>query len=242
MKKVVLVIIGVCVLVGLAYAAFELSSKDKHYSWRYKMTVEVETPEGIKSGNAVRQVNVDWKAIGWDQINNQPHYSTKRNVSGEAVVVDLGDRGTLFALIDSRAYYAAPRAFGIFKFEDVQALPIGSTAELECDGNFECPKMVMFKDINDPKSVELVYVNRRYAGNNGQDVEHENRFEELFGQGVKLKKINVEITDERVTRDIVDKYLPQSFWDQFNLWWEQLDVRTKSKKANLFYFKHGAEK
>jgi hypothetical protein len=56
MKKLTLVVIGVCALVGFAYAASELSSDNKTYSWRYKMTVEVETPEGIKTGSAVRQM------------------------------------------------------------------------------------------------------------------------------------------------------------------------------------------
>ena len=51
MKKI-LVIVGILILGG-AVAAVAMSGKNNN-TWRYKMIVEVETPEGLKTGSAVR--------------------------------------------------------------------------------------------------------------------------------------------------------------------------------------------
>jgi hypothetical protein len=185
---------------------------DKSFSWRYKMTVEIDTPEGVRAGSAVREVNVYWKKIGWSEINNQPHYSNKQRTSGEAVVVDLGDRGKIFALIDDTAYRDVLNAFDLKKYEDVVALPIGSKAALKCDEDFECPRMVMFKDMDDAKSIELVYIKKAYADGKKQI----DNFEKLFGNGVGLKKIVIEITDAQKTNTGILETLPnfnEGFWE-----------------------------
>jgi hypothetical protein len=47
--------LGRALLLGIAVAeAAEVTPLAG--SWRYKMTVEVETPEGLKTGSAVREV------------------------------------------------------------------------------------------------------------------------------------------------------------------------------------------
>src|SRR6218665_2890440 len=63
---------------------------------RYKMTVTVETPEGIKTGSAVRE------AGRYTEPSILPDQGGVfyRVIGGEAVVVDLAERGVLFALID----------------------------------------------------------------------------------------------------------------------------------------------
>ena len=63
-----------------------------------------------------------------------------------------------------------------------------------------------FNDINDPKSVTLVQVWSR--GKGGRYYLEEDRMEELFGEGVKLKSINMEITDAPLTNGKVEQYLP----------------------------------
>lgn len=56
--------------------------------WRYRLTFDVKTPEGPRSGSSVIQVAVD--------MNRR-----RFRVSGEAVAVDLGQRGTFFAILRS---------------------------------------------------------------------------------------------------------------------------------------------
>ncbi|MCC6597234.1 MAG: hypothetical protein IT559_00390 [Alphaproteobacteria bacterium] len=218
---------------AVAFAASQ-REQDKVYSWRYKMTVEIETPEGIRSGSAVREVDITQKVIGWSDVNKKPHYSTKRNVSGEAVVVDLGERGKIFALIDDRAYADVLRAFDVTGYENAAKLPVGSKTEFKCDGHPYCPKMVTFTDMNDPKTVKLVYVDKTYA--NGQD--QVDSFEEYFGGGVRLKSITVEMTEESITQKI-DEYLTDEYYENFKEWWQEASLKEKMLKADLLQFKIG---
>lgn len=140
-----------------AWIAFPYVWK-QHYpsvsgTWRYKVTVTVETPEGIKAGSAVREVGME------SQPFKLPDTApvVMAMVKGEAVVVDLGKRGILFAVtggVDD--YNIALNALhlsrpttsdGIRHFRPLEnakaILPIGYTGRL-----------IHFKDINDPKTVE----------------------------------------------------------------------------------------
>ena len=77
--------------------ALALAGCDKPGSgaaYRYRLTLDVETPEGAKTGSSVIEVRT------WET-----HFEGKRTnheVRGQAVVVDLGARGLLFALLAGR--------------------------------------------------------------------------------------------------------------------------------------------
>lgn len=162
------------------------------YSFHYKITVEIETPEGIKSGSAVREVTVGRQP----PIGDAP--SIIFDVRGEAVVVDLGQRGVVFSLInwdsDRDVFYALNTI-------EKNELRTGLKGMLP---QAHYPQFVMFKDINDPKSVTLVLGGQ--FNKETQKFDPVNDFEKLFGAGVKLKEITIEITDESVTWG-VDKVL-----------------------------------
>ena len=183
-------------------------------TWRYKITVNIETPEGIKSGSSVRQISSSaWKI----KVIDLPEATNLRQrVSGEAVVVDLGDRGTLFALIDWDSYYEFIKVFPYTARKGAadsikyhSNLAIGLEGELTDKAHW--PLMVTFKNMHDAKSVVAVYEVERctsYKNNpvcNGMRTgtfEKVNRLEEFFGEGVKIQNITVEVTDESKTRAI----------------------------------------
>lgn len=199
--KFLIAIIFTILFAGAAIAvAMDQVAKEKVYSWRYKITVNIDTPEGVKSGSAVRQVEITQKDItppdgqpgGKNYVPGKKNYTTKFKVFGEAVVVDLGKRGTVFALIEDGAYAHVLRAFNIKKFEDAERLTAGSKAQLNCDEHVYCPKIVTFKNIEDPQSVRLVYVNKTYADRTKEQVDN---FEDLFGESVNLKDIQIEATN-----------------------------------------------
>ena len=190
-----------------------------HESWHYKMTVTVETPEGDISGSAVRVMGNSLNGSLLSQNGNPA------DVRGEAVVIDLGERGVLFALIDldsQMEFYATfrePNGNGGATPEAIRyfaSLPSGTKAEIGTDIYL---RLVTFKDLDDPKSVVLVYDRASCARTT--DIEPEcgtfnskvgsytivDRFEELFGEGVRLKNITLEITDEPITWGVVDQYL-----------------------------------
>ena len=75
---------------------------DRTPNHRYRLTVEVETPEGLKTGSSVIQVEQSLGRAGGAPASSQIY----RKVHGEAVAVDLPDGLTLFALLRSCAQRA----------------------------------------------------------------------------------------------------------------------------------------
>ena len=190
-------------------------------SFRYRMTVTVETPEGIKSGTAVREVISQlYPAL------TPP--GGRITVKGEAVVVDLGARGKLFALLKGAGIwgvdYGAMIPSTVFP---IPGEPYGGGA-LTPDGvryygrlkqgravltPDMFPMLVRFRDLNDPATVENVYEMEAYEDNTPGHYPmtkfrlKADNFEKMFGQGVKLKDITIEITDDPVTKG-VERILP----------------------------------
>src|SRR5436853_3759495 len=120
---------------------------------KYRLTVEVETPEGVKAGSSVISVHPD------------RGYSRKGHtgIKGDAVLVDLGGGKNLVALlahIDQaidmdgmnylalRAYKAAGRNVSFNEMTRMTgAVPV--TGEL-------IPVLLTFADVNDPGTARIV--------------------------------------------------------------------------------------
>ena len=176
-------------------------------SFRYKVTVNVETPEGLKSGSAVREA----------RIYQQPEVGDNgpwTNVFGEAVVVDLGARGVLFATLDTDDHYLVFRTFsegppgltrkGARYYEQLRAKAVVDPLNY--------PLLVAFKDIKDPKTITVAYKPLKQRDNNKPGIQYkivgvEDNMAELFGNGVRLKDITIEMTKVQITRNVIE-YLP----------------------------------
>ena len=197
----------IAALVGLGLlAAIPLAWSEvfPSYTWRYKITVNVETPEGLKSGSAVREVtNRDNTILG---VKFPEAGARISKVKGEAVVIDLGKRGVLFGLIDHDSYRELYSAFSVRDpsntSDDFHKLDLGMKADL----NIDRPKIITFKDMNDPKSIEIVY-QQKMGSYIGKVLDVDDNFEKLFGAGVVLKSISIEITGEKITWGKIHGYL-----------------------------------
>ncbi|HEX7876810.1 MAG TPA: hypothetical protein VF489_09530 [Sphingobium sp.] len=149
-------------------------------SLRYKMVVEVDTPQGVKSGFAVREMG-----FNTDNIVRPATGSLK----GEAVAVDLPGGQTLFALLtggDGDVDYAMQiggRA-GVWESSGpVELYPVApNTVGLQRTDPL--PMLARFGDVRDPKSVERVELGV---------------LDQTFGPGVRLRRITIEKTRESVT-------------------------------------------
>lgn len=157
-------------------------------TWRYKMTVTVETPEGIKTGSVVRETRAQ------RQIRIGDCCSGSAGTAGEAIVVDLGKRGVLFGLTEeldpvSRIFSKFPPATreGMEYYSHLKG---AKASLLEKKYNLQ---FVMFKDIKDPLTVEAVDIDNLSA---------------TFGKGVHIKDFTIETTDEPVTHGVVDMFAP----------------------------------
>jgi hypothetical protein len=178
-------------------------------TYRYRLTVEVETPEGVKSGSSVIEVSA--ALAGKYSIPDPGKLSIQ--YTGEAVAVDLGQRGVLFALLRSekspewagsavalvtppppvttKNYYAVWHARMVTN-TGVHELPRNSPFThwsfdppiKPSDPPKDYPMLVRFTNITDPKTVEKV---------------DPDDLAKSFGAGVKLKRITVQLTDDPVT-------------------------------------------
>lgn len=200
------------VMVNALDAKSEMFTSGK---WRYRMTVTVETPEGIKTGSAVREVRVE------KGLKLLPEMGASVELTGEAVVVDLGKRGVLFALINGDDAWRI--IFDLFPVKDLAPLTAegiryysglkNAKASLQAE---RYPTFVRFRDLNDPKSVEDVRPSEvidkfKAAYPNRQIVSPE----EAFGHGVRIKEVTLEMTEETPTQT-VGKFLPwlQDYYDK----------------------------
>jgi hypothetical protein len=162
---------------------------------RYRMTVEVDTPDGVKSGSSVIE----------SVITKGPRTGEASGISyavkGEAVAVDLGNGQLLFALLSGRDM--APADFQANLFHD--ALERGAIATPPLPRKYRAdewreerevarsikpvvalqpadyPKLVRFGDLADPKTIGAIDPSALSAA---------------FGQGVSLKRISIAVTDD----------------------------------------------
>lgn len=214
--KVFLFILGVLLLVG-PIVVVTYGHHYPRYSWKYKITVEIETPEGVKTGSAVRQISNSAPSIF-----RFPESGNPADVRGEAVVVDLGERGKVFALLPDQSwkngiYQAFPTKApsgkeGIAYYQ--KTLKVGMRGEW---ARYK-PRFVMFKDPSDPKTITVLRGIERWS-DEAQEVTAEGHFEDVFGSGYKLGKITVEITDEAISRNIAN--LP-NYDAEFWKWYKSL--------------------
>ena len=175
------------------------------YTYKQKLTVVVQTPDGEASGSAVTEVraNVGDQGVLSEAIVNY-------RVRGEATVVDLGHGKYLFALLSSGGERTATEywAMDAFYKRVMPDYPSGSIDRLNTFyaallslrdrasmARDQYPLLVTFSDINVPASVKEVKPGDLPAA---------------FGDGYRLKSITLEITDEDVTRDNIQRVLPWS--------------------------------
>jgi hypothetical protein len=171
------------------------------------MTIEMETPDGIKAASSVISVDVE---VGTGFLAKAtPGSPVSWKIRGEAVTVSLGEGRYLFAVMKSREYQSEPGRNALFAFADVasydpasEPLPVDQVerAELNQPATLNpdsYPYFVTFTDINDPASVRLV---------------DPSSFAMVFGNGHALRRVTLEITDEQATSGKVEAAL--SWWNK----------------------------
>ncbi|KQW27453.1 hypothetical protein ASE36_17760 [Rhizobium sp. Root274] len=184
----------------LALVGCDMLFKTPKWRWNQKLTVSVMTPEGMKIGSAVTSARIafplKWTGVG-DAAGMQ-----QGGVTGEAVVVDLGEGRYVFALLQGYTEWTAYTAFfpelegktlskkEMGSYLDLMVASTGQTREL---ARKNYPLLVTFDDIHDPASVRRIDPGDLSGS---------------FGSGYRLNAITLSITDEPVTEGIVSALLP----------------------------------
>lgn len=183
------------ILSGCAVAE---EAEEKTPDYRYRLTVEVETPEGLKTGSSVIEVKQSIGRTTMDGFGEQVYL----RIRGEAVAVDLPEGRTFYALLRSGSDvewaarvipFLSPDAEDDNPLDDLlllegkKELPRTWSKPGPFNNRSAFPMMVTFSDEAEPTSVAEVDPDDLAA---------------TFGQGVKLKRITAEITDDPVTTGI----------------------------------------
>lgn len=174
----------------------------------YRLTLEAVTPDGPKTGSGVIQVS-----YGSEFNVNGGGRKGVMLVTGEAVPIDLGNEKILFVTLTRRSSGRENGDPATLSYaQDAVWLPIrvfnfdwrwGEEYNLAKQANaakaigpkefpFQAlPTIVTFKDLKNPLSVELV---------------QPDTVEATFGQGYKLTKATIQLTDDSPTYTI-ERYL-----------------------------------
>lgn len=190
--KLACVIAALAILVGCDQLGFH------SWQWRQKLTVVVETPEGVRSGSSVSEARVYRNPTWWGV--GDARGAGRTSFRGEAVAVDLGNGQYLFVLLRRYGFETAWKAFVpepkqprnreqshqmydlLEKLRETRTLP----AEL-------FPFFGAFRDVRDPASFERV---------NPIDLSS------TFGSGFRLRSVTLTMTNEPVTENHIELILP----------------------------------
>jgi hypothetical protein len=191
MKKILVVAAVVVVL------AWVVVSQGR-YSWRQKLTVTLETPAGEVSASSISAVSwrkqwIRWDGMGW-------YY----DLTGEAVVIEVMPGRYLFALLKGAGTteYMGSVAAASIAGREGRVLDQALFSEVHYRSNrargvitvpvYQYPMLVTFDDISKPETV--------------QEVDPED-LAAVFGEGVLLRAVTLEITEEAVTEGRVEGVL-----------------------------------
>ena len=195
-------------LVAVAAMGICLAGCGRTETYRYKLTLAVDTPGGVKRGSSVVEV------LFYDV--SFPERGTMHKLRGEALYLDLGPGARpLIALLTSHRQPKNTKNYADFTKRirwSLDAGPgdnilaelygprsadfmdniarIGHTRGVHGITPGDLPDLVTFADINDPRSVIAVDPNNLQA---------------VLGTGITWNEITLESTDEQVTTDITTK-------------------------------------
>jgi hypothetical protein len=171
------------------------------YTYRYRLTLEVETPDGsVRSASSVVQVS-QWRTPSFII----PPDNVEVTVVGEATPVDLGEGRFLVALLRWEVgpnYYREP--VGLAEIMGIrltgwrggtneglrELARLRSVRELQPR---QLPMLVTFDDPARPETVRRV---------------HPENFPASFGPGFTLRRATIELTADAVTWGAIDHALP----------------------------------
>jgi hypothetical protein len=217
LRLAAVVLIGVC-----------LAGCGKSESYRYKLTLAVNTPDGIKRGSSVVEVQF------WDV--SIPARGTMHKLRGQALYLDLGSGARpLIALLTSQLHpkygndlrWSRDAGPGGKLLSDGPILPdmrdyVAQLARARGPHKItpsDLADLVTFADVNDPATVIEV---------------DPNNIETTLGAGVSWNEITLEGTDEPVTTGIEAKlpWLREYFEKNLRLDGDSLIITARKELAN----------
>ncbi|AHG48850.1 hypothetical protein RLEG12_07900 (plasmid) [Rhizobium leguminosarum bv. trifolii CB782] len=194
----------------------------REWHWNQKITLTVETPEGVRTGSSVQSVTW-YESPTWARIGDSGGWFS-HELHGEAAVVELAPNKYLFALMKTYDDPAANRVFRPERGKSRSTVDPRSEIRAENDAiessnetrqipRDSLPKLVTFTDPSNPSTAQEV---------SALDLEG------TFGKGYRLMSIQLTITPAPRTSGNIVKVLGPDF---FKLWAVQFEANFKSAGA-----------
>jgi hypothetical protein len=224
--KPVIFLFGVLVTLVILALGFFYMASGPTFTYRYRLTIEVDTPHGPKSGSSVVETTLQNNhEVKWAPPEAQKFTARTR---GQAVFVDLDDGKHIIALLamgktansDSAFRTIVPGSLGVRPYEPAEVFPAiakASAARVTVSVPASLiPTLVLFEDLSDPRTARVV---------------PSDDLETSFGLGYKIRDATIEfvsagtwpfnemgLTGQPITDDIRAK-LP---WLGKTLPWEKI--------------------
>jgi hypothetical protein len=193
------VVAGFRTALVLFLSVLTLSSCTNETSWNQRLTLVIETPEGEVRGSAVTRVT---KTETSGSLVLMEARGVRSEVEGEAVAVEVAPGKFLFALLSGSgeekrdatqwvrsAYQLSEADSHGGEMMKLLTQPHDTPVPLPPEA---WPLLVTFDDITKPETVRKVDPEDLAA---------------VFGEGVRLKAVTLEITEEAVTEGRVERVL-----------------------------------
>jgi len=202
----------------------DIAGCGRHESFRYKLALAVDTPEGVKRGSSVTEWDFWEVSI---PARGHPH-----KLRGEALYLDLGPgKRPLIALLTAHLHPKNGIQYWDWPYGNLFSRLYGRSSKNFMDDIAriarmrepqtilpdDLPDLVTFANVNDPNSVIEVDPNNLQA---------------TLGENVSWKEITLEMTEEPVTKGIETKlrWLP-AYFDK-NLTLDGIDYHSYNSVAN----------
>jgi hypothetical protein len=204
-------------LVTLMIGYLWLSFYDVHV--RYRLTVEVQDGDQIKTGSSVIDVSYNIEPA-W----SPSHFNSFPRPVGYAPTIDLGEKGMLFLTFSNATRTSAQmiernkHAFCLF--DDIGCLPFAAYGKPSGNTEFPQKKAALFELLRQrgPRDVPFSTLPelKTYREIDGQHRYLTPRPEDLaatFGPGVELKRVILQLTDDPLTPmpEIWPRWLKKNF-------------------------------
>ncbi len=166
----------------------------ERYSWNQRMTVTVQTPDGLVTGSSVIEVRVVYNESGGGLAGD---VQFRARHSGEAVAVEVRPGQYLFVPVrvpSSLLFSADPGRFGgpeVGFPDDLPLIAEQTEPFFLCEPGGFCPDMIAL--------VERAAVGLR-------DVRPET-MAEVFGEGYAIAEVTLEVTDDPVSSGVMAEVL-----------------------------------
>lgn len=157
--------------------------------YRFRMTVRVDTPTAMKTGSSVYEVEAGHKRRLTAEEGSRYLWS-----QGEAVAVDIAPGKVLFALLATSAGQGDVSTMSMSAMDPAfhnempeSAARIANRRNIKSPaviGPSDYPLLITFRDLSKPNSLIEVDPHDLPA---------------VFGEGVRLRAVEVEVTDDPVT-------------------------------------------